>query len=121
MAELKEREAISPWISFELDTKELDPPVIKLKLRPIESITNVDNWGGNGRLLLFSEVVLKKAMVSVAEWDLKVKGKPLAIEDPRIKERVLRRLLGEKLKGTEELLGNAIMAYAEELDNFSKN
>jgi hypothetical protein len=121
LAELKEREAISDWIKFELDTKELDPPVIKLKLRPIESITNVDNWGGNGRLLLYSEVVLKKALISVAEWDLKEKGKPLSIEDPRIKERVLRRLLGEKLKGSEELLGNAIMDYAQDLDNFSKN
>ena len=121
MAELKEREAISDWIKFDLDTKELDPPVIKLKLRPIESITNVDSWGGNGRLLRTSEVVLQKAMISVAEWDLQVKGKPLPIEDPRIKQRVLRRLLGEKLKGSQELLGNAIMAYAEELDNFSKN
>jgi hypothetical protein len=121
LTELKERKAISPWIKYELDTKELDPPEIELKLSPIESISNVDSWGGNGRLLLYSEVVLQKAMISVADWKLKQGGEPLPIKDPRIKERVLRRLLGEKLKGSQELLGNAIMEYAQNLDNFSKN
>lgn len=120
MAELKERKARSDWIKYELDTKELDPPVVSLRLQPIESITNVDSWGGDGRIMLFSEVVLRKAMTCVAEWDLTTKGKPLPIEDPKIKERALRRLLGEKLKGQKELLGNAIIGYAQNLDNFSK-
>jgi len=121
LSEFKERKAQSEWIKFELDTKELDPPVIELRLSPIESITNVDSFDGTGKLKLFSEVVLMKAMACVAEWDLKQKGKPLPIDDLAIKERVLRRLLGEKLKGEKKLLGNAIIEYSTNLENFLKN
>ncbi|GAH26367.1 unnamed protein product [marine sediment metagenome] len=95
MSEFKERKAVSEWIKFELETKELDPPVIELRLSPIESITNVDSFDGSGKFKRFSEVVLMKAMGCVAEWDIKQKGKLLPIEDLKIKERVLRRLLGE--------------------------
>lgn len=121
MAELKERKAVSEWIKYELDTKELDPPEISVRLSPIDSLVDVDSMGLNLKIKLFSEIVLGKAMICVAEWDLKAKGKPLPIDDLRIKERVLRRLLGERLKGKRELLGNAILAYAQDLDNFSKN
>lgn len=126
MSEFKERKARSEWIKFELDTKELDPPEINLKLSPIESITNVDSFDGTGNLKLFSEVVLMKAMACVAEWDIKHKEKLLPIEDLAIKERVLRRLLGERLKKKKEndkpkLLGNAIIEYSTNLENFLKN
>lgn len=121
MSEFKERAATSDWQEFKLDTKELDPPVIKLKFTPIESITNIDSFDGTGKLKLFSEVVLMKAMACVAEWDLKQKGKLLPIDDLAIKERVLRRLLGEKLKGEKKLLGNAIIEFSTNLDNFLKN
>ena len=121
MGELKERKARSEWIKLELETKELDPPVIELRLSPIESITNVDSFDGTGKLKLFSEVVLMKAMSCVAEWDIKQNGKPLPIEDLGIKENVLRRLLGEKLKGEKKLLGNAIIEYSTNLENFLKN
>ena len=121
MSEFKEREALSDWIKFELDTKELDPPEIELKLSPIESITNIDSFDGAGKRKLFSEVVLMKAMHCVAEWKLKAQGKPLPIEDLAIKERVLRRLLGEKLKSEKKVLGNAIIEFSTNLDNFLKN
>lgn len=121
MSEFKERKAVSEWIKFELETKEIDPPVIELRLSPVDSITNLDSFGGDGQPRLFSEIVVRKAMVCVAEWDLKQKGKPLPIEDLEIKERVLRRLLGEKLKGEKKLLGNAIIEYSSNLDNFLKN
>lgn len=121
MSEFKERKAVSEWIKYELDTKELDPPEIELRLSPIESITNIDSFDGTGKLKLFSEVVLMKAMLCVSEWSLKQKGKALPIEDLVIKERALRRLLGEKLKGEKKLLGNAIIEYSTNLDNFLKN
>ena len=121
MSEIKERKATSDWIKYELETKELDPPIVELKLSPLESITDVDNWSGGMRMRLFSEVVLQKAMICVADWKLTQNGEPLDIKNRIIKERVLRRLLGEKLKGKKELLGNAIMEYAQNLDNFSKN
>lgn len=121
MSEFKERKAVSEWMKFELDTKELDPPVIELKLSPLESITNVDSFDGRGRLKRFSEVVLMKAMICVSEWKLKAQGKPLPIEDLAIKERVLRRLLGENLKDQKKLLGNAIIEFSTNLDNFLKN
>ena len=123
MTEFKERKATSEWIKFELATKELDPPEIELKLSPIETITNVDSFDGSGKFKLFSEVVLGKAMACIAEWKLTQKGKPLPIENEQIKEQVLRRILGEKLKDTKpvKMLGNAIIEYASNLDNFSKN
>lgn len=123
MTEFKERKATSEWVKFELDTKELDPPEIELKLSPIETITNIDSFTGSGKLKLFSEVVLGKAMACVAEWKLTQSGKPLPIENEEIKERVLRRILGEKLKGKKpsKMLGNAIIEYCSNLDNFSKN
>lgn len=121
MSEFKERKPVSEWIKFELDTRELDPPVIELRLAPAESINNLDSFDEQGKPRLFSEIVLRKAMRCVVEWDLKQKGKPLPIEDLEIKERVLRRLLGERLKGQNQLLGNAIIEYSINLDNFSKN
>ena len=125
MSEFKERKALSDWIKFELETKELDPPVVELRLSPIESITNVDSFDGTGKLKLFSEVVLMKAMSCVVEWDIKQNEKLLPIEDLEIKERVLRRLLGEHLKGKKDekrkLLGNAIIEYSTNLENFLKN
>lgn len=125
MSEFKERKAMSEWQKFELETKELDPPVIELRLNPIESIDNLDAFGGRGKIKPFSEIVVAKAMRCVADWDLKQDGKPLPIEDVEIKERVLRRLLGEHLKKKagepRKLLGNAIIEYASNLDNFLKN
>jgi len=121
LSEFKEREAVSDWQEFKLDTKELDPPVIKLKLKPIESITNVDSFDKAGKFKLFSEIVLMKAMACVAEWDLKQKGEPLPIDDLAMKERVLRRLLGEKLEGSKKLLGNSIIEFSTNLENFLKN
>ena len=126
MSEFKERKALSDWIKFELDTKELDPPEIELKLSPIESITNVDSFDGKAKFKPFSEIVLMKAMHCVSEWKLTAKGKPLPIEDLAIKERVLRRLLGEYLKRENkddkpQLLGNAIIEYSTNLENFLKN
>ena len=121
MSEFKERKPVSEWMKFELETRELDPPVIELKLSPVESITNLDSFDGKGNVRLFSEIVLMKAMLCVAEWDIKQKGKPLPIEDLEIKERVLRRLLGERLKNQKKLLGNAIIEFSTNLDNFSKN
>ena len=125
MTEFKERKARSEWIKFELETKELDPPVIELRLSPIESITDVDSFDGTGKLKSFSEVVLMKAMSCVVEWDIKQNEKLLPIEDLEIKERVLRRLLGEHLKGKKDekrkLLGNAIIEYSTNLENFLKN
>lgn len=125
MGELKERKARSEWIKFELDTKEIDPPVIELRLSPIESITNIDSFDRSGKFKPFSEVVLMKAMACVAEWDIKQNEKPLPIEDLEIKERVLRRLLGEHLKKKKDekqkLLGNAIIEYSTNLENFLKN
>ena len=125
MSEFKERKAISEWIKFELDTKELDPPEIELRLSPLESITNIDSFDVVGQFKPFSEIVLAKAMLCVSDWTVKQKGKVLPIEDLKIKERVLRRLLGEKLKdkvdGKAKLLGNAIIEFSTNLDNFLKN
>lgn len=125
MGELKERKARSEWIKYELITTELEPPEISLRLSPIDSITNVDGFDGRGRIKRFSEVVLQQAMDCVAEWDLKQNGKPLPIEDLEIKERVLRRLLGERLKekkdGEVQRLGTAIIEYSRNLENFLKN
>lgn len=121
MGEFKERKAISEWIKFELDTKELDPPVIELRLSPIESITAVDGFDQDGGVRPFSEIMLGIAMDCVQEWDVKQKGKLLPIEDPQIKKAVLKRLLGEKLKGKTKFLGTAIAEYAKDLDNFVKN
>lgn len=125
MGELKERKARSEWIKYELDTTELDPPEISLRLSPIDSITNVDSFDGTGRLKTFSEVVVMKAMACIVEWDIKEKGKLLPIENLEIKERVLRRLLGERLKKKEgediKRLGTAIIEYSTNLENFLKN
>jgi len=121
LSEFKERKALSEWIKYELDTKELDPPEIEVRLSPIDSINQIDSFDEKGKIRLFSEVVLRKAMACIAEWNLKQKGKPLPIEDLEIKERVLRRLLGERLKGKKELLGHSILAYAQNLENFLKN
>lgn len=121
MSEFKERKAISEFIKFELDTTELDPPVIELRLSPLESISNLDGFNVAGKLKSFSEIVVTKAMLCVEEWDVKQGGKLLPIDDLKIKERVLRRLLGERLKDKKTLLGNAIIEYSTNLNNFLKN
>ena len=57
MSEFKERKALSEWIKYELDTKELDPPEIEVRLSPIDSITNVDSFDGAREFKPFSDIV----------------------------------------------------------------
>lgn len=121
MSEFKERKVISEFIKFELDTTELDPPEIELRISPLDSIQSLDGFNVAGQVKPFSEIILGKAMACVQEWNLKQNGKELLIADLEIKERVLRRLLGEKLKGKKILLGNEIITYASNRENFLKN
>ena len=118
MANLKRLEQLSRWLEYELETKLLDPPVIKVRLRPTDAFTlgqAKETWQSNTRMFL------EIAIGAVAEWDLTEDGKPLAMGDGEAKAAVLRPLMSEKLKGKDSILGVQIVEDSSDRENFLKN
>jgi len=109
----------SDWRTYELETKLLDPPVLKVKLRPLDAFDLADAMPEDGRLAKGS-MVLEGAVAAIVEWDLAEAGKPIPI-DPGTKLAVLRPLMAEKVKDRKELLAQAIFIDARDEGTFLGN
>jgi hypothetical protein len=120
---VKDSVAVSDWQTYELDTTLLDPPVLKLKLRPASALAGVNA----GPAAAFSSYLVASAIDAVADWDLTetVEGKDMPVpctdENKRRLANGLRVLFSRKLKGTEEILAWAVLGYAGDERNFLKN
>jgi hypothetical protein len=119
MANLKRIAQVSDWRAYELETELLDPPVLRVRLRPLDPYDIADAVPLEGHLAL-GRVVLEGAVAAVVEWDLAEDGKPIPLE-PGTKMAVLRPLMGEKVKGRDMFLGRAIFEDAQDRENFLGN
>lgn len=116
MANVKRLEQLSGWVEYELETTLLDPPVLRLRLRPNDSYSLLemqDKFGSPTRALL------EAAIESVGAWDLTEGGTPIPIDDK--KAAVLRPLMSEIVKGRGTPLGVAVYEDSSNRELFLKN
>jgi hypothetical protein len=122
MAQIKkEILALSEWQSFELlSNSVIDPPVLKLRLKPINRLESVDFLDRTEDRVKYGSYIIGAAMEAVHDWDLTgLDGKPLAL-DVVNRNSYLKVLLGEQTTDGK-LLGQAIYDYASDVGNFLKN
>jgi hypothetical protein len=118
MANLKPVEPLSDWQTYEIENTILDPPIIRLRLKPVENLAVYDI--PQGEEVKRSKIAKELLFESVVEWDLTMDGKPIPCTDEN-KRKYLPLFLGNVVKGTQGYLGFAILAFAADLENFLKN
>lgn len=120
MPNIKNLIALSDWLTYELETTYLDPPVLKVRLRPACGLVGLNVAQVDAKP---SSVVVEMVLDAIVEWDLTENGAPLPCTEETKRRLVpfLRCLLAEKLKGEPSLLALALVAYAGNAENFLKN
>jgi hypothetical protein len=120
MANIKQKfEQLTGWIEYKLESNILDPPILKLRLRPLYEFSKIlpEDYGHSG------QVIAENVFEVVAEWDLTDNGERIPLTEDN-KVRYLAPLLQEKLKDqsiTRSLLGLAIYEDAQNRALFLKN
>ena len=118
MANIKRLEQLTGWIEYALVTTLLDPPVLKLRLRPLDSF-NMITVDPAGASFAFGRFAADNAIEAVAEWDLCAEGVPIPVTLEN-KVLYLRPILAEPVEG-RGLLGLAILEDAQNRELFLKN
>lgn len=118
MANIKRLEQLSGWIEYPLTTALLDPPVLKLRLRPLDSF-NMVTTDPNAAQFAFGRFAADNAIEAVAEWDLCEDGVAIPVT-PENKVLYLRPILAEPVEG-RGLLGLAILEDAQNRELFLRN
>ena len=118
MANIKRLEQLSGWQEYALVTTLLDPPVLKLRLRPLDSF-NMITVDPAGASFAFGRFAADNAIEAVAEWDLADNGVPIPVT-PENKVLYLRPILAEPVEG-RGLLGLAILEDAQNRELFVKS
>ena len=118
MANIKRLEQLTGWIEYALVTTLLDPPVLKLRLRPLDSFSMVTTDPA-ATTFRFGQFAVDNAIEAVAEWDLADNGVPIPVT-PENKVLYLRPILAEVVEG-RGLLGLAILEDAQDRGLFVKN
>lgn len=116
MANIKRLEQLTGWLEYELETTLLDPPTLRVRLRPIDTFDLGDVLDG---ATIKPTATLGLAIRAVADWELTQDGQPLLMTED-IKAAVLRPLMSEKVKD-RTILGIAIIQDAQNRELFLKN
>jgi hypothetical protein len=114
---------VSEWMAFELDTKIIEPPIVSVRLVPLDDTGFID-LAESGERPRLSAVLIQEALSAIVEWDLELDGAPLPCTDESKKNHhyELKLLLTSWVKGEKPTyLATAIIEYARNLDNFLKN
>jgi hypothetical protein len=112
-------------VEFRLDTKIIDPPILKLKLKPLDFLTMVDIVTKEKTMPKYSRVLIEEVMDCIVDWELAKKdGEKIPVTDEN-KRLYLSRLLQEPTISEtgeyETMLIYAIRNFAEKTENFLKN
>jgi len=118
VANIKRLEQLTGWIEYALATTLLDPPVLKLRLRPLDSFSMVTTDPA-ATTFRFGQFAVDNAIEAVAEWDLCAEGVPIPVT-PENKVLYLRPILAEPVEG-RGLLGLAILEDAQNRELFVKS
>jgi len=131
----------SVWASFELETEFIDPPEIRLKLRPIlqkDTVIRLLPYVVKGADIDDREVqaafdsTVSLIMDKVLDWDLKLDGELIPC-NTEMKTWYLEPLLWERVKIEEDetpdkkpkktnaWLWYKVLKFASDLNNFVKN
>jgi len=123
MSEVKYKplEPLSSWMEYPLVTTQLEPPVFRCRLRPIDIYSVMDSVEPDGRLRM-GRAMLEASVEAVAEWDLTLNGEPIPCT-PENKLAWLRPIIAEPVADRPEgvLLGIALLLDARNRSNFLKN
>lgn len=112
---------LSDWLTFELETDWFDPPIIKLRLSPIlEDLPLADFVDDRSSGVTEGDITRYKIYDAIQDWDFTSNGEKVPLTRLN-KQRILRPLLGLKIKGENTLLGMKILVYARQKENFLKN
>lgn len=80
MSEIKKLEPLTGWMDLHLATDIIDPPVLRVRLRPLTAIDMMDAYTEAGVVRL-SQLTLASALAAIAEWDLTESGRALPCTD----------------------------------------
>lgn len=129
---VKKIQALSEWLTFTLDTTIISPPVIKVKVRPINGIQSGDFLSTlpTGEIA-FGSYMVDTAADAIREWDLTdSEGRPLPLSTDN-RQGYLRLLLASRIvedgetkdrdEAKDKYFAKEIFNYASDLDNFLKN
>jgi hypothetical protein len=114
VANIKKLVGLSEWQTYELDSTILDPPTLRLRMKPINGMVGSDVSDENMKL---SAVLIEMVIDAVQEWDIADAGEPIPCTDKN-KRLHLPFLLGQKIKGKDRMLGIELLGYAGEIENF---
>jgi len=122
VAEIKQEiKPVSNWLTYELETKKIEPPILKVKLAPINRISSMESVDIGGNVKSMTKILVGQILEAVEDWDLTLKDEKLPVSDKN-KRIYLIPLLGEQVKGKDRaLLGFELFAYANNLENYLKN
>ena len=118
MANIKKLEQLTGWVEYKLLSTLLDPPILKLRLRPLDSFSMV-TADPAGASFAYGRFAADNAIEAVAEWDLTENGVAIPVT-PENKVLYLRPILAEMVEG-RSLLGLAILEDAQDRGLFVKN
>lgn len=108
------------WLEYHLVTEQLDPPIFKCRLKPIDLFSMIDGFV-EGKELRMGEATVNAAVEAIVEWDLTIDGIPIPLTTEN-KMAWLRPIIAEPVEGREGiLLGIAILLDARNRENFLKN
>jgi hypothetical protein len=112
-------------VEFRLDTKIIDPPILKLKVKPLDFLIMADIVAEEKMMPKYSRVLIEEVLNCIVDWELTKKdGEKIPVTDEN-KKLYLGRLLREPTvseKGEyETMLIYAIRNFAEKAENFLKN
>ena len=127
MADIKKLIGLSDWLTYRLKTTILNPPEIKLRMRPISGLAPLDSMLIDQKQIRLSRIIIDAVLDAVEEWDVCIEGKPLELT-PENKAVYLASLLGEVIEKPENsttyepdvLLGLELLTYGRNLENFLK-
>ena len=112
----RQRKAISDWLEYRLETLDIDPPVIKLRMAPISPLAMLDVAEAETKGRYVSDAVL----AAVEDWDLAIDGEKIPVTGEN-KRAYLLPLLGAKVEGTLIPLGIELFNFANKEESFLKN
>jgi len=128
MANIKRLIGLSDWLTYRLQTTLLDPPEIKLRMKPISGMAPLDVLAQETKDIRASKIIIDAVLDAVEEWDLAIAGVPLP-PTPENKRLYLTPLLGMRIENPEALLdadkepllGLVLLLYGQTIENFLKN
>jgi len=118
---VKRLEQLSAWIEYTLITTLIDPPVLRVRLRPTDAFDVADSLVGVSGIPVYGRALLTQALNAIAEVDLvDLEGKPIVLSAEN-REAVLRDLLTENVDGRGTMLGIVVVEDSKKRELFLKN